>query len=148
MADDGLFFKTLASVHSRFKMDRSAMTGRIRRALELPVFKIWGHARGRLLLEREPFDCDMEELLDALAGSRGAVEVNGDPHRLEMEPSALRQARARGLGVVLSVDAHSTAALGYLRYAVDVARRGGVRRGEVLNALPWDAFARAVRPAL
>ncbi len=137
----------VASVHSRFKMDRAAMTRRIRRALELPVFKIWGHARGRLLLEREPFDCDMDELLDALAGSRGAVEVNGDPHRLEMEPSALRQARARGLGVVLSVDAHSTGALGYLRYAVDVARRGGVRRGEVLNALPWDAFARVVRPA-
>ncbi len=136
----------VASVHSRFKMDRAAMTRRIRRALELPVFKIWGHARGRLLLEREPFDCDMEALLDALAGSRGAVEVNGDPHRLEMEPSALRQARARGLGVVLSVDAHSTAALGYLRYAVDVARRGGVRRGEVLNALPVEAFARAVRP--
>jgi DNA polymerase (family X) len=138
----------VASVHVRFKMDRAAMTRRIRRALELPVFKIWGHARGRLLLEREPFDCDMEALLDALAGSRGAVEVNGDPHRLEMEPSALRQARSRGLGVVLSVDAHSTGALGYLRYAVDVARRGGVRRGEVLNALPADAFARAVRPAL
>lgn len=137
----------VASVHSRFKMDEAAMTARVERALSLPVFKIWGHALGRLLLERPPFACDMERVLDALARSRGAVEVNGDPHRMEMEPGALRLARARGIPVVLSVDAHSTAALGYLPYAVATARRGWVRRGEVLNAKPFEEFRRAVRPA-
>ncbi|GEJ57904.1 DNA polymerase/3'-5' exonuclease PolX [Anaeromyxobacter diazotrophicus] len=137
----------VASVHTRFKMDEAAMTRRLRRAMELPVFKIWGHARGRLLLEREPFECRMEEVLDALAGARGAVEVNGDPHRLELEPRFLRLATERGIPVVLSVDAHSTAAFGYLRFAVDTARRGWIRRGQVLNALPAEAFARAVRPA-
>jgi DNA polymerase (family X) len=136
----------VASVHSRFKMDEAAMTRRLRRALELPVFKIWGHARGRLLLEREPFDCRMEEVLDVLAGARGAVEVNGDPHRLELEPRFLRLATERGIPVVLSVDAHSTAAFGYLRYAVDTARRGWIRRGQVLNTLPAEEFARAVKP--
>ena len=97
--------------------------------MKLPVFKIWGHARGRLLLEREPFACRMEEVLDALASSRGAVEVNGDPQRMELEPRFLRMATERGIPVVLSVDAHSTAALGFLRYAVATARRGWVRRG-------------------
>jgi histidinol phosphatase-like PHP family hydrolase len=87
----------IASVHSRFKMDEAEMTRRLVRAMKLPVFKIWGHARGRLLLEREPFACRMEEVLDALAGSRGAVEVNGDPHRLELEPRFLRLARERGI---------------------------------------------------
>jgi DNA polymerase (family 10) len=136
----------VASVHSRFKMDEARMTERLVRALRLPVFKIWGHARGRLLLEREPFECRMEEVLDALAASPGAVEVNGDPHRLELEPRFLRLARERGIPVVLSVDAHSTAALGYLRYAVGTARRGWVRRGEVLNTRGAPEFARAVRP--
>ncbi len=88
----------------------------------------------------------MEEVLDALAASRGAVEVNGDPKRLELEPRWLRAARARGIPVVLSVDAHSTRDLGYLRYAVGTARRGWVRRGDVLNALPVDRFQAAVRP--
>ena len=137
----------VASVHSRFKMDEQEMTRRLVRAMRLPVFKIWGHARGRLLLEREPFACRMEEVLDALAASRGAVEVNGDPHRLELEPRYLRLARERRIPIVLSVDAHSTGALGYLRYAVATARRGWVRRDEVLNARPADAFADAVRPA-
>jgi DNA polymerase (family 10) len=56
-------------------------------------------------------------------------------------------AKERGIPVVLSVDAHSTGALGYLRFSVATARRGWVRRGDVLNARPFDAFRAAVRPA-
>jgi DNA polymerase (family X) len=123
------------------------MTQRLVRALSLPVFKIWGHARGRLIGRRPPFDCRMEEVLDAAARSRAAIEVNGDPHRLDMEPRSIRAARERGLRFVISVDAHSTGELGNLRYGVDIARRGWVRRHEVLNALEPEAFARAVRPA-
>jgi DNA polymerase (family 10) len=136
----------VASVHSRMKMDEDQMTRRLVRAMSQPVFKIWGHGLGRLLGEREPYACRVEEVLDALAHSRGAIEVNGDPKRLDLEPRWIRAARARGIPVVLSVDAHSTAALGYLRFAVLTARRGWARRGEVLNVLPPDAFARAVRP--
>jgi len=136
----------VASVHSRMKMDEDAMTRRLVRCMSLPVFKIWGHALGRLLLDRPPFACRVEEVLDALARSRGAVEVNGDPRRLELEPRWLREATARGIPVVLSVDAHSVRDLGYLRYAVTTARRGWVRRGEVLNTRPFEAFREVVRP--
>ncbi len=137
----------VASVHARMRMDEEQMTRRLVAAMSRPVFKIWGHGLGRLLGEREPYACRVEEVLDALARSRGAVEVNGDPHRLDLEPRWIRAARDRGLPLVLSVDAHSTAALGYLRYAVTTARRGWARRGEVLNTLDAAAFARAVRPA-
>ena len=136
----------VASIHSRMKMDEDAMTRRLVRAMKLPVFKIWGHALGRLLGERDPFACRVEEVLDALASSRGAVEVNGDPKRLEADPRLLRMARARGIPVVLSVDAHSVKDLGYLRWSVATARRGGATRGEVLNARPFEEFRRAVRP--
>jgi DNA polymerase (family 10) len=136
----------VASVHSRMKMDEDAMTRRLVRCMSLPVFKIWGHALGRLLLDRPSFACRVEEVLDALAASRGAVEVNGDPRRLELEPRWLRAATVRGIGVVLSVDAHSVRDLGYLRNAVTVARRGWVRRGQVLNTLGAEEFRRAVRP--
>jgi len=136
----------VASVHQRFKMDEEQMTRRLVRCMQLPLFKIWGHALGRLLLEREPFACRVEDVLDALAASRGAVEVNGDPKRLELEPRWLRAATARGIPVTLSVDAHSVRDLGYLRNAVTVARRGWVRRGQVLNTLPFESFRAAVRP--
>ena len=137
----------VASVHSRMRMDEEQMTRRLVRCMGLPVFKIWGHALGRLLLDRDPFACRVEEVLDALARSRGAVEVNGDPRRLELEPRWLRAATARQIPVVLSVDAHSVRDLGYLRWAVATARRGWVRRSEVLNVRPFEEFRRAVRPA-
>jgi DNA polymerase (family 10) len=136
----------VASVHSRMRMDEAEMTRRLVRCMSLPVFKIWGHALGRLLLDREPFACRVEEVLDALARSRGAVEVNGDPRRLELEPRWLRAATARKIPVTLSVDAHSVRDLGYLRWAVAVARRGWVRRGDVLNTLSTEEFRRSVRP--
>jgi DNA polymerase (family 10) len=90
----------------------------------------------------------MEEVLDALAGSRGAIEVNGDPHRLDLEPRWLRKARARGSPFVLTTDAHSVEAMAQLRWAAVTARRGWVTKGEVLNALPAEEFARRVRPAV
>ena len=137
----------IASIHSRLKMDEDAMTRRLVRAMRLPCFKVWGHALGRLVERRPPLECRLEEVLDAAAESRVAIEVNGDPHRLDMAPAGLRKARARGIPFVISTDAHSVADLGYLRYGVDTARRGWVRRGEVLNVLSADDFQRAVRPA-
>ena len=137
----------IASIHSRMKMDEAAMTARLVRAMRQPVFKIWGHALGRLILRRDPFACRVEEVLDAVAESRAAIEVNGDPHRLDLAPEWIRAARARGIRFVISTDAHSTAALGYLRFGVHTARRGWVRRSEVLNALGPADFMRAVKPA-
>jgi DNA polymerase (family X) len=137
----------IASIHSRMKMDEDAMTRRIARAMELPLFKVWGHASGRLLQEREALSCRMEEVLDVIARSRAAIEVNGDPRRLDLEPRWIRLARDRGIPFVVSTDAHSVAGLQYLRFGVATARRGWLRRPEVLNTLPLEAFRKAVRPA-
>ncbi len=136
----------VASIHSRHKMDSEKMTRRIVRAMEQPVFKIWGHALGRLIQRRPPFECDVERVLDVIAESRAAVEVNGDPYRLDMEPRWIREARKRKIKFTISVDAHSMGALNNVKYGVAMARRGWVRRGEVLNTLGTKAFMNAVRP--
>ncbi len=136
----------IASIHARHKQDRSTMTARLRRALSLPLFKVWGHALGRMLRHRDAIDCDVPELFDVLASSRGAIELNADPHRLDLPPRWIPAARERGIPFVISVDAHSTRGFAALRYGVTMARRGGLTRNEVLNTLPADEFARAVRP--
>jgi DNA polymerase (family 10) len=127
-------------------MDSRAMTERVTRALALPLFKIWGHARGRLIGRRPPFECDMERILDVARASRVAIEVNGDPYRLDMDPTWIREARKRGLPFVISVDAHSTRDLENIRYGVDMARRGWLQRSDVLNSLEAPEFAALVRP--
>ena len=86
------------------------------------------------------------EQLDVIAESRAAIEINGDPHRLDLEPRWVRAARDRGIRFVISTDAHATGELRNLRYGVAMARRGWVRRGEVLNTLDADAFVAAVAP--
>jgi DNA polymerase (family 10) len=111
-----------------------------------PIFKIWGHPMGRLVVSRPPIPLRVEEVLDALAESRGAIEISGDPRRLDMEPKLSRLARERGIPFVLSVDAHSMPELDNVRYAVGIARRAGVERREVLNARSASAFAKAVKP--
>lgn len=136
----------VASIHSRYKMDENKMTQRIVTAMRQPVFKIWGHALGRLIQKRPPFDCRVEEILDVIAENRAAVEINGDPYRLDMEPRWLREARKRKIKFVISVDAHSTGALNNVKFGVGIARRAGIRRSEVLNTLPVKSFQKAVRP--
>ena len=112
-----------------------------------PVFKIWGHALGRLVQRRDPIDCDVLAIFDAAAESPAAIEINGDPYRLDLPPEHVRDARARGIRFVVSTDAHSRRGMHNLRYGVAMARRGGVRRNEVLNTLDADGFADAVRPS-
>jgi len=136
----------IASIHARHRMDADRMTRRLVRAMQHPCFKIWGHALGRLVLSRAPIECRVEEVLDAAAAGRAAIEINGDPARLDLEPRWIRAARERGLRFVVSTDAHSVDALANQRYGVAMARRGWVRRGEVLNTLDTEAFARAVSP--
>jgi DNA polymerase (family 10) len=81
-----------------------------------------------------------------IAESRAAIEINGDPHRLDLEPRLVRRARDRGIPFVISTDAHSVSDLHHLPFGVGIARRGWVRRHEVLNARPVAEFAAAVRP--
>jgi DNA polymerase (family 10) len=136
----------IASVHQRHKLDEDEMTRRLVRAMRAPIFKIWGHALGRLLGRREPFACRIEEVLDAIAAAPAAIEINGDPHRLDLEPRWARRASDRGIRFVLSSDAHSVRGLGAVEYAVGMARRARLRADEVLNTMSVDAFARAVKP--
>jgi DNA polymerase (family 10) len=136
----------VASIHARYKMDAAKMTERITTAMREPVFKIWGHGLGRLLQRRPPIECDVERILDVIAESNAAIEINGDPYRLDLEPRWVREARKRKIKFVVSVDAHSVRAMNNVKYGVAMARRGWVTRREVLNTLNTAAFAKAVRP--
>jgi DNA polymerase (family 10) len=136
----------IASVHQRFRLDQNATTARVIAAMRAPFFKIWGHALGRMVLRRDPIDVRLDEVLDAIAASPAAIEINGDPHRLDLEPVSARRAAQRGIKFVLSCDAHSTRALDATRFAVAMARRARIRKRDVLNALPVDELAEAIRP--
>lgn len=136
----------IASIHNRYKLDEDEMTRRVINAMKNPFFKIWGHPLGRLVQRRPPISCRVEEILDVIAKSGAAIEISGDPHRLDMEPRWTREARKRRIKFVISTDAHSISDLDYLKFGVGIARRAGVRRREVLNTLGARAFQNSVKP--
>jgi DNA polymerase (family X) len=135
----------IASIHQRFKMDAEQMTARISRAFDNPHLHIWGHATGRLIGSREPYALDMEKLLDKAAEKGVAVELNGSPHRLDLSAEHARLAKARGVKLVLSTDAHAVGELRNLRYSVATARRAGIEKTDVLTRLPASDFVRTMR---
>jgi len=127
----------IASVHSGFKMDRETMTNRIIRAVKNPYVHAIGHPTGRLLGERDPYDVDIDLVIEAALEYGKALEVNGSYPRLDLNDLHARKAADAGVKIIISTDAHSTDQLLFMRYGVGTARRGWVEKKDVLNALPY-----------
>ena len=140
----------IGSIHSRFGMSTEEMTARVLRAMDDPHLTILGHPTGRLLLSRDPYPLDMERVL-ARAAERGiAVEVNADPHRLDLDWRMVRRARDLGVMISIGADAHSVSGMAHVAIGVGIARKGWLEAKQVLNTRSADeflAFARARRTA-
>jgi DNA polymerase (family 10) len=138
----------IGSVHSRYGMNERQMTDRVLKALDDPHLTILGHPTGRLLLTREPYAIDMNAVI-AKAGEVGvAVELNADPHRLDIDWRACRVAREKGTLVSIGPDAHSPAGLDHIAMGIGIARKGALGASHVLNSMTAAqvlAFARARR---
>jgi DNA polymerase (family 10) len=135
------FDYVVASVHSQFGLDREAMTCRIIRAVENPHVTMLGHPSGRLLLARDAYEVDLDAVLNAAARAKTMVEINANPHRLDVDWEHARRARKIGLTMVINPDAHATNGLADLDYGVGVARRAGLRKEDVFNTRPLREVA-------
>jgi DNA polymerase (family 10) len=127
------FDYVVGSIHSRFSMDGSAMTDRVLRALDDRHLTILGHPTGRLLLSREPYAIDIEAVIEKAAETGTAIELNADPHRLDIDWRHCRSARDRGVLIEIGPDAHSVNSLDNTFVGVGLARKGWLRAEDVLN---------------
>ena len=131
----------VVSVHSQFNLDRAKMTARIIRAIEHPCATIVGHLTGRLLLDREGYDVDVDQIIEAAARCGVAIEINAHPARLDIDWRHVKKARDHGVQIAINTDAHSTGGLGNLPYGIGIARKGWLRAKDVLNARDCEAIA-------
>jgi DNA polymerase (family 10) len=135
----------IASVHSQFNQDRSQMTDRLLRAVSNPNTSILGHPTGRLLLRRDAYAFDMDAILKTAAQQKVAMELNAYPDRLDLNDVHLRQAKNHGVKIVINTDAHHTSHLAKIRFGILQARRAWLTKEDVLNTLPPDKFAKAMK---
>jgi DNA polymerase (family 10) len=130
----------LVSVHSLMEMDRVLMTDRVIAAIQHPQVDILAHPTGRLLGRREPFQLEMEEVLQAARDLDVAVEINANPNRLDLNDVHAHRAKELGVKVCISTDAHSVQRLDHMSYGVDQARRAWLNKGDVLNTMTQQQF--------
>jgi DNA polymerase (family 10) len=136
---------TVCAVHYHFNLSREAQTERIIRAMDNPYFNILAHPSGRLIQRREPYEVDMERLIQA-ARERGCfMELDAQPDRLDLTDIHCKLAKDLGVKVAISADAHSTADLGFMRWGLGQARRGWLEAGDVLNTRPWGDLKRVLK---
>jgi len=127
----------VASPHAALDGDG---TERLVAAAEHPATDIIGHPTGRYLNQREGLDVDVEALASVAADHGTALEVNANPHRLDLGGGAVKTAVEAGATIAVDTDAHSPARYDLLRYGVHTARRGWAETPDVLNARDADGI--------
>ena len=126
----------IGSIHSRFRMPEAEMTRRIQRAMRSKYLTFVGHPTGRLLLAREGYAVNMPELLSTAREEGVVMELNANPHRLDLDWRVLRDARKKGVLLSINPDAHSLEGLHDIAYGVGIARKGWLEKKDVVNTLP------------
>jgi DNA polymerase (family 10) len=142
------FDYVIGSIHSRFSMDGDAMTKRVLAALDDPHLTILAHPTGRLLLSREPYALDVAAVLEKAAQVGVSVELNADPHRLDLDWRYCRRAKELGVTIEIGPDAHSVPGLDNVHFGIGLARKAWLESVEILNTRGADdvlAFARKRR---
>jgi DNA polymerase (family 10) len=135
----------IGSIHSSFALPEVAQTARLIRALEDPNLTFLGHPTGRLLLSRAGYRIDVAAVLDAAAELGAGVEINADPHRLDLDWRHWHSAKKRGVRTAINPDAHSARSLDVVEYGVCMARKGWLEASDVVNAWPLPAVRKFLK---
>ncbi|HEY6371900.1 MAG TPA: DNA polymerase/3'-5' exonuclease PolX [Candidatus Sulfotelmatobacter sp.] len=137
----------IASVHSVFNQEPAKMTERLLKAIENPNTSFIGHPTGRIQLRRDAYPFDMHAVLTTAAKHKVAMECNSYPDRLDLNDVHLRQAKQQGVKIVINTDSHHTSHMEKIRYGILQARRAWLTKDDVLNTLPAQKFAKAMKHA-
>lgn len=133
------FDYVIGSIHSSFRLGKEAMTQRLLRAIENKYMSILGHVTGRLLLSRKPYELDLERVINACAENQVAIEINSNPHRLDLDWRMVQYAKERGVKLTIEPDAHGIEELDNIYYGVGIARKGWLEAADVINTLDREA---------
>ncbi len=135
----------IAGVHSNFRMGKKQMTARIKKALANKHVDMFAHPTGRLLLSREPYQVDMEELLGAAKRYGVILELNCQPERMDLDGAHCRAAKEMAIKIGIATDAHNEAGFGFMELGVGTARRGWLAKSNVVNWLSASELLKLVK---
>jgi DNA polymerase (family 10) len=132
----------IASVHTSFRISGARMTERVITAIEHPLVDCIGHLTGRLIGRREPYDIDVEKVVEAAARTGTMLEINGNPNRRDLSEQHARLAAEAGVAICVNTDAHGVDTLGNMAYGIATARRAWLTADHVANTRNWREFSK------
>jgi DNA polymerase (family 10) len=135
----------VASVHYGQNQSREQITKRMIDALENPYVSAIAHPTGRLINKRKSYEVDLDAVFKAARDNGKLMELNANPHRLDLDDVACAAAKSFGIPIVISSDAHSTEGFNVLRYGVLQARRAGLTKRDVANTRPLEKLKELVK---
>jgi DNA polymerase (family 10) len=139
------FDLVIASIHSKFNMTEDEATKRVIKAMENPYTTILGHPTGRLLLAREGYPVDMTKVIEAAADLGVSIELNANPHRLDIDWRLIHDVKNKGVMISINPDAHRIEGINDIRYGVGIARKGWLTKKDVLNCLTAEELIKFAR---
>ena len=137
----------IGAIHSHFQIEEKEMTQRIIHAMETRHLTMLAHPTGRLLLAREPYQLNMEEVINAAARLGVVLELNANPHRLDLDWRWLKYAKDHGTKISINPDAHNLQGLQDLLIGVGIARKGWLESRDVINTMELGEVARFLTAA-
>lgn len=135
----------LGAIHYRFNLSREKQTERILKAMDNPYFNILAHPTGRLINEREPYDIDLEKIMQKAKENNCILEINAQPSRLDLNDIHSRAAKEMSVKLVISTDAHSTSQFDFMRFGIGQARRGWIEKKNVINTRNIDELKKLIK---
>jgi DNA polymerase (family 10) len=135
----------IGAVHYKFKLSEDEQTKRIITAMDNPFINILAHPTGRLINEREPYDLDMERIMEVAVEKNCILELNAFPNRLDIKDIYLQRAKELGARIAISTDAHHISHYKYMRYGVWQARRGWIEPEDVINTQSMDELRKLIK---
>lgn len=128
----------IASIHSSFSQPRETIMERLKTALVNAHVDLIAHPTGRLIGRREGYDVDVDLLIELAKETNTALELNANPHRLDLAPEYLKKAQEAGVMLAINTDAHKVDMLNHMEIGVSTAKKGWIQRKSVLNAMDLD----------
>ena len=138
----------VASIHSGFRQKREQITRRLVSAMKNPYVSVIAHPTGRLIGERDPYDVDMNEILEVAQETSTAIEINAYPLRLDINDVYAKIAKEKGVPIVISTDTHITNQFDYMAYGVSIARRGWLEKKDILNTMNYSSLIKSLKRKL
>lgn len=139
------FDYVIGSIHSSFGLPQAAQTARLIRAMQNPALTFLGHMTGRLLLSRAGYQVDVDAVFEAAVLTGAGIEINSDPHRLDLDWRYWHRAKQLGVRTAINPDAHSARSLDVVEYGVCMARKGWLEKADVVNTWTLPAVRKFLK---